>query len=235
MKYSSAVSTEYKFNLIDCLVQRGHKICSTVGSFHNELRKLKIYFAQNGYNVFAVNQRMTKKIQSLNNPAAQVASVPKRILYCSMPYMSNKHNVTFKKGLSEIITEFFPHVNLRLAFKNSFTISSMFRFKDIVPTCVKSNIVYKYQCGICYSTYIGETTRHYNTRVAEHKGVSSRTGAPLRKVNSNVFQHFFETGHSIKEENFSIIVWLDCSLLYKRMIDTFQRNFFAKVTFLSHF
>ena len=81
----------------------------------------------------------------------------------------------------------------------------MFPFKDYVPKSVRSNIVYKYDCGICHSTYIGETTRHYNTRIAEHKGVSPLTGAPMSKVNSHIYQHFRETGHSIKDENFKIL------------------------------
>ena len=205
MKFSSAISTEYKHNIIDCLVDRAHKICSTMANFHAEIMKLKIFFAQNGYNVFYVDRVISKKVHNFNNPVPQVATVPKKIVYCSLPFMSNSHNKSFKQNINKIVGEFFPYVNLRLIFKNTFTISSMFRFKDVVPPCVKSNIVYKYQCGICHSTYIGETARHYKTRVAEHRGVSSRTGAPLRNVNSNVFQHFFETGHSIKEENFKII------------------------------
>ena len=205
MKYTSAISSDYKFNIIDCLVDRAHKICSTPVNFQIELKKLKVYFAQNGYNVFSLCQKISKKIRMLNNPTPQMATVSKRVVYCSIPFMSNSHNDSFKQNIGKIVKEFFPHVNLRLSFKNNFTISSMFRFKDVVPTSVKSNIVYKYQCGICHSTYIGESARHYNTRVAEHRGVSSRTGAPLKNTNSNVFQHFFETGHTIKEENFKII------------------------------
>ena len=85
------------------------------------------------------------------------------------------------------------------------TIGRMFPFKDYVPKYVRSNIVYKYDCGICHSTYIGETTRHYNTRIAEHKGISPLTGAPMSKVNSHIYQHFRETGHTIKDEDFKIL------------------------------
>ena len=68
-----------------------------------------------------------------------------------------------------------------------------------------SNIVYIYKCGICNSRYIGETSRHYTTRVAEHMGVSPRTGAPMARINSNVYSHFLESGHRIKKEDFSIL------------------------------
>ena len=126
-----------------------------------------------------------------------------------MPFMSNLHNKYFEKNMAEIIKEFFPHVNLRLIFHNRFSVSSMFPFKDRVPQSVRSNVVYSYRCGICNSMYIGETTRHYTTRVAEHKGVSPLTGRPMSKVTSKIYQHFYHTGHCIRDENFSILFCRD--------------------------
>ena len=123
--------------------------------------------------------------------------------------MSNHHNENFEKCITDIVNEFFPHVNLRLIFSNNFSISSMFQFKDRIPKCIKSNVVYKYSCGICNSTYIGETTRHYTTRVAEHKGISPLTGAPMARVNSHIYNHFLETGHNISDDNFSILFTRD--------------------------
>ena len=71
---------------------------------------------------------------------------------------------------------------------------------------MRSNIVYKNTCGICNSTYLGETTRHFKTRVAEHRGISSHTGLPLARANkSNVFSYFFKTGHDVLPNNFSVI------------------------------
>ena len=85
------------------------------------------------------------------------------------------------------------------------SIAKMFPFKDVVPKCIRSNIVYQYNCGMCNSTYIGETTRHYKTRVAEHRGISPLTGAPMARVNSHIYGHFLESGHNIVEDNFSIL------------------------------
>ena len=81
----------------------------------------------------------------------------------------------------------------------------MFPFKDPIPDDLKSNIVYKYMCGICNSTYIGETTRHFKTRVAEHMGISPRTGKPTKNPKSNVFKHGQDSGHPILRADFSII------------------------------
>ena len=81
----------------------------------------------------------------------------------------------------------------------------MFPFKDSIPKCIRSNVVYKYKCRNCDSTYIGETTRHYKTRVAEHMGVSPFTGAPMAKVTSHIYDHFWKTGHSIVDDNFLVL------------------------------
>ena len=65
--------------------------------------------------------------------------------------------------------------------------------------------MYEFQCRTCKSYYIGETARHFHTRISEHLGISPRTGAPLLKTNSAIFQHKLETGHSINKSDFKII------------------------------
>ena len=141
----------------------------------------------------------------MKNAEPPITTVAKRIVYCKIPFMSNGHNKYFENGLAEIIKEFFPHINVRLIFRNGKSISSMFPFKDRIPSSIRSNVVYKYSCGICHSTYIGETSRHYTTRVAEHMGISPLTGRPMGKITSKIYQHFLDTGHWVKEENFSIL------------------------------
>ena len=205
LKYNSAVSYEYKMNLIDCLVDRAYKINTTLQGLLNELDFLRRYFTQNGYSVFVVMRNMAKKMENLKNPAPVIHSVSKRIIYCKIPFISNIHNKNLKTDIINLGKEYFPHVNIRLIFSNKFTIGQLFPFKDKIPASVRGNVVYKYQCRICDSTYIGETTRHYSTRVSEHRAVSPRTGAPLQKTNSNMYNHFLETGHFICEEDFCII------------------------------
>ena len=209
MKFDSAVSDKYKFNLIDCLIDRAFKINSTVTNFCRELQKLRHFFTSNGFGIFTLERKFSHKLDSLKNPKPIVATAEKKIVYCKIPFMSKWHNKSFENGISRILGDFFPHINLRLIFFNKFSVGSMFPVKDGVPKLMKSNIVYKFECGICHSTYIGETTRHYATRIAEHKGISPLTGAPMSKVNSHIYDHYFQTGHTIKDENFSILFCTD--------------------------
>ena len=44
----------------------------------------------------------------------------------------------------------------------------MFSPKDFVPHSLKSRVVYQFSCASCGARYIGESNRHFNTRVNEH-------------------------------------------------------------------
>ena len=79
-------------------------------------------------------------------------------------------------SLRDIVSKNYPHLNLRLLFTNSGTVSSFFRFDDRVQTELDSNTIYLFkfrQCSAQY--YVGESSRHIFTRVYDHKGISCRT------------------------------------------------------------
>ena len=66
--------------------------------------------------------------------------------------------------------------------------------------------MYKFSCAQCSATYYDETSRHMSTRIAEHKGLSARTGKPVTNpLNSSIRDHALETGHEINNSNFSIV------------------------------
>ena len=95
---------------------------------------------------------------------------------------------------------------MKIIFENNYSVGSFFRYKDLMPDSVRSNIVYQYKCAQCDATYIGETTRHFSTRVAEHRGVSSRTGRLLlNSPNSNIYSHYLSSGHDIQPSDFEIL------------------------------
>ena len=60
-------------------------------------------------------------------------------------------------------------------------ISSFFSTKDKMPGELRAGVIYKFQCAGCNACYVGETTRHYDTRVHEHLNKKSQP--------SSVFQH----------------------------------------------
>ena len=52
--------------------------------------------------------------------------------------------------------------------------------KDPIPGGLRSRVVYKFTCAGCNACYVGETTRHFSTRVREHLAVDKP---------SHIFKH----------------------------------------------
>jgi len=89
-------------------------------------------------------------------------------------------------------------LNLNIIF-TPLKLKQFFSAKDLIPSHLRSNLVYKFTCAGCNACYIGETTRHFSTRISEH----------LRKdKHSNVFKHLSEKEDCFDKSNkdcFSIL------------------------------
>ena len=87
--------------------------------------------------------------------------------YFKSPYISNlSHHIKIK--LPKLCKEFCKeNFNIKLVF-NSFKVKNYFSCKDPIPNDLKSFLVYKFTCARCSSSYIGETFRHFKTRIEEH-------------------------------------------------------------------
>ena len=76
--------------------------------------------------------------------------------------------------------------------------------KDSIPRDLRSLVVYKFTCARCKACYIGETRRHFMTRVREHlKGDKSshifkhlELSAECREVYSNECFEIIDKGPS---------------------------------------
>ena len=65
-------------------------------------------------------------------------------------------------------------------------IGNLFGVKDPVPDGLRSRVVYKFVCAGCNACYVGETCRHFSTRVREHF-FSDRA--------SQIFKHLQDSAH----------------------------------------
>ena len=83
---------------------------------------------------------------------------------------------------------------------------SFFPYKDRIPSLVASSVIYKYSCGQCPATYIGETQMQLKVRISQHKGISYRTDVPYSApTNSSIRDHALNSDHPILNSNFKII------------------------------
>ena len=100
----------------------------------------------------------------------QLLTVEKKTLLLSLPYLgeiSLRTRTKLRKSLKGLRNS----CKIQIVFKSQRKLSNVFRFKDRLP----SDLVYKYTCGRCSSTYYGETDRHLKIRSGEHIEISPLT------------------------------------------------------------
>ena len=68
------------------------------------------------------------------------------------------------KLCKELCKEYF---NIKLVF-DSFKVKNYFSYKDPILNDLKSFLVFKFTCASCSSSYIGETFRHFKTRIEDN-------------------------------------------------------------------
>ena len=204
-KFHSAVSNLYKYNLIKCLVFRAFKICSTEAFFYKELDNIRRLLCQNNFPNKIVNDCIRVKLENIYSSGGKNFDVPRKDFYISLPYVSKLSNHNVKLEINKLIDRFYPQLKPIINFKNNFNVRSFFQFKDRVPDMLRSNIVYEFKCAHCTATYCGLTTRHLQTRVAEHMGKSPRTGRPMANLRGAIIDHTVTTGHGVSPGDFSIV------------------------------
>ena len=92
-----------------------------------------------------------------------------------------------------IFSKYLPQINIILAFRNNYRISSFFKIKEQLPVSLCSSTVYLFTCSKCSLEYVGSSIKNLTLRVDEHRAVSSRTHLPLvRPLNSSIRLHCHE-------------------------------------------
>ena len=119
-----------------------------------------------------------------------------------------KTSLEVKRQLIEIFQTCSKDIKLNVVFKSSVRVSNAFRFKDQIPKCLNSMLLYKFTCNTCNSVYIGKTKRHYLVRQFEHLGLSVFTNKALRysdKDATAIRKHCHHQNHVNCTDNFKIM------------------------------
>ena len=75
--------------------------------------------------------------------------------------------------------------------------SQLVRPKDQTPALKKCGVIYELNCEDCEATYVGETSRSFETRIKEHRKLRGQTTA--------VGDHLKDTGHKLAEDKSRVI------------------------------
>ena len=161
------------------MIDRSFKICNNWNSFHNDIENIKSNLIKNAYGPFLIDKVIKKHLNYKFFTNQNQLKDTSDVHYFKLPYMGNLSHY-IKNKLSKLCKEFCKeNFKIKLVI-NSFKIKNYFSYKDPIPDDFKSFLVYKFNCDSCSSIYIGETCRHFITRIEEH----------IKKDNkSHIFKH----------------------------------------------
>jgi hypothetical protein len=130
--------------------------------------------------------------------------------YLSIPHINDKSEEIAIK-LKNLIRDFYPQVNLRVAFKSPAQLGDHFPFKyRVIDPSRQALVVYHVKCNECDEDYIGMSIRILNQRVFEHNN----------DPDSHVLKHQKIKGHKMDFDNIRILdkASNQLKLQYKEML-----------------
>ena len=111
--------------------------------FHEKLNFLKRLFLKNRYSLPFINKYFKMVINKFFIKRPQVATVEKKTLILSLPYLGDisiQTRTKLRKSFKGILNCFF-------VFKSQSKLANSLRFKDRLPLDLVSGVAYKYTCG----------------------------------------------------------------------------------------
>ena len=86
--------------------------------------------------------------------------------YFKIPYIGHFSGVA-QQRVRKLINRFCKPFEIKFVY-STLKIKNLFNVKDPLPDRLRTRIVYKFSCASCNACYVGETSRHFSTRVHEH-------------------------------------------------------------------
>ena len=208
LNYTSFLPFDYKKGLIYTLLFRTYTICSDYVELHKEIDRLKLIWQRNKFPLFFIDKCVKKFLDKLFvKRRTPPATSNKKEVFIPLIFLGKISFMT-KNKLQSIFRDCGRGFKLKIIFSSPNRLRSGFRFKDRLPRELDSMLLYKFTCGACNCTYIGETKRHFQVRSHEHMGLSLLTNKPFT-YNANsataVHKHCRELAHECNIDNFKIV------------------------------
>ena len=171
-------SSKRKISLIETLVYRAIKICST-SNLPQELNMIRKIFKDSGYPSNVIEKTIKNKLMRSSN---DVQYGPKKDpVYMKLPYKGIASERA-SKSIRSIVQSTYGSVSLRMIFSTNQMLPTS--HKDALPKDKKSNVIYKFTCNRCESEYIRKTERRLSDRIKEHIPTALRCNSQRPKMPS---------------------------------------------------
>lgn len=161
-RWDSFAPTQQKISLLKSLVSRAKKICSE-STLSEELAKLKVIFADNGYPTHIID-RIIKQLTSSKVMLQQVSDDEMKPVFIKLPWIGSS-STAFGIEIRQAIVKGFRQAQPRVIFTTTKAFSG--RAKDVLPATHQSSVIYEFTCS-CELTYVGKTTQCLAERMKQH-------------------------------------------------------------------
>ena len=203
--FFSSVSKALKFSAISSAIFRAYHISSSYASLHLELERITIFFTENGFPSRTVHSFIRRFLSTRYKTRPPSFDVPKLDRYFPLPYFGAESE-KMKREVISLLTKVYPFLNPRIVLRNPFSVSTFFKYKDRLPKCCQSSVVYEFSCASCGASYVGSTLRNLHSRIQQHLGKSVRTGKFLTNPDpSPIRDHSLSCDTPVRSDNFSIL------------------------------
>ena len=180
-RFDSFTDYFYKTGLVRCLIDRAYKINNCWKKLDLDIDNIKQILNSNSFPLHVTDKIIKQQLEKLYSKTSCTDKQKEDSSYFKLPFLG-KQSDTLKKKIKRLSENYCKTSNVRIIF-SPLKIKTFFSAKDSIPLNLKSFIIYKFVCAGCNSCYIGETTRHFATRINEH----------LRKdMSSHIYKHLSE-------------------------------------------
>ena len=205
LSFFSFIPNSIKQAILSSALYRAYNISSTFKLFDREVSFLRNFFIESGFPKWLIETAISKFLNKQFTRSPCMYNVKKLEKYFVLPFFG-KQSMKLRTEIEALLKKFYPFLCPRIVLRNSFSIGSLFRFKDLVPKASRSAVIYKFSCPSCGGTYIGSTYVRLYSRVCQHQGRSDRTGRTLASpVASSVRDHSMECDTPFSINDFQII------------------------------
>merc|ERR1711867_386061 len=167
MNYHALAPKRYKRSVVTGFVYRIYRACSTLPNFHQSLEKAKQILEQNQYPPTFYDPLIRQTLQDIlgekeqpqEKQTPETTNITKKFI--KVQYRG-KSTEDYARALHKINAPCTIVMTLR---KLKTTLPSL---TPTIEKGLKSGIGYEIQCPHCTASYVGQTSRHLQTRLKEH-------------------------------------------------------------------
>jgi hypothetical protein len=217
LNYNSNHSHATKSTVVRSGLMRAYNYCKEKTDRQNEISKVYQDLTRNDYPTSFIKRVHQKVISYLNSKKQKHTqnttndSTNTQTTTHTNPTESQKQHtivIPFVKEIASAIQKVtkkcFPN-NVRIAFTSKDTIRKNVNNVKPKSKIKLNNLLYKVNCKICPSTYIGQTKRNVKTRLKEHKAALKKPQDENFQNHNRIALHAQKYNHDIDFEGASII------------------------------